>query len=129
MRYLEGEEVLVIHAHIIDETGGLHGVRDMHLLASLIERPKMQFSGKDLYLTVFDKAAAYFESCALHHSFVDGNKRTAIALATRSLYLNGYELSASNLALERFVIVAVTKKYELKGVSVWLKKNSIRLEK
>lgn len=124
VRYLSGEELLVIHVRIIDETGGAHGVRDMNILASLLERPKIQFGGKDLYLSIFNKAAAYFESCAMHHAFIDGNKRTAIALSARFLYLNGYEVIPSNRVIETFVIAAVTKKYDIQKISAWLKKHS-----
>lgn len=128
MHYLSREEALVIHARVIDETGGSHGVRDIALFESLIERPKMAFGGKDLYRTVFDKAAAYFESSAFHHMFVDGNKRTAIALAARFLFLNGYELQASNSDLEKFVLDAVVKKHKLPKIAAWLKRHSQKLK-
>src|SRR3989338_4285770 len=95
-RYITSEDILVIHAKIIDETGGAHGVRDTHLLSSMAERPRMQFGGRELYPTLFDKTAAYFESCARHHVFFDGNKRTAIAIAFRFLSVNGYSLISSN---------------------------------
>lgn len=124
IRYLSGKEVLVIHARIIDETGGSHGVRDTRLLASLLQRPRMQFGGKDLYPTIFDKAAVYFESCALHHAFVDGNKRTAVALSARFLFLNGYELIVTNAALEKFILAAVRKKYGPAQITTWFKKHS-----
>ena len=123
-RYLEPEEVLIIHALIIDETGGAHGVRDINLLSSIAERPKMVFGGQELYPGIFEKAAAYFESCAFHHAFIDGNKRTAIALSARFLYLNGYELFTTNRGLEKFVLNAVTKKYTLQAIADWLKKHS-----
>lgn len=129
MRYLTGEEVLVIHAKIIDETGGLHGVRDTHLLASLVERPKMGFGGTELYPGVFRKAAAYFESCAHHHIFLDGNKRTAIAIAGRFLFLNGRELKASNEEMEQFVLEAVREKFEIDTIADWLEKRSRKLKK
>ena len=127
--YLPAEEILIIHARIIDETGGSHGVRDTNLLASVVERPKMQFGGKDLYPTIFDKAAVYFESCARHHAFLDGNKRTAVAIAARFLYMNGYALRVANSALEKFVLEAVVQKWELGRISVWLKKHSKRMGK
>lgn len=129
MRYLSHEEVLIIHAKIIDGTGGAHGVRDMHLLASIAERPKMQFGGRDLYPFVFDKAAAYFESTAFHHVFVDGNKRTAIAIATRFLFLNEYDVDVLNDELEHFVLDAVVKKYDLKMIAAWFKIHSRKREK
>ena len=129
MHYFTTEEILVVHARIIDKTGGMHGVRDVNLLGSLAERPKMQFGVKELYQTVFDKAAAYFESCAYHHVFTDGNKRTAIAIAARFLFLNGWELSASNTAAEKFVLAAVGKKYPLKKIAEWLRTHSKKIRK
>lgn len=124
INYLESEEILIIHARIIDQTGGSHGVRDLNQINSMIERPKSQFSGRDLYPTVFDKASAYFESCACHHSFIDGNKRTAIALTSRFLHLNGFELKVLNKKLEEFVLSAVIKKYNLAKIAAWIKNHS-----
>ena len=124
MRYLSKEEILVIHSRIIEETGGAHGVHDIGSVASLIERPKMQFGGKELYATIFAKAAAYFESCAMHHPFIDGNKRTAIAIAARFLYCNGYTLETSNKILEEFVLKCVVEKRTIQDIAAWFKKHS-----
>ncbi|TSC79267.1 MAG: death on curing protein [Parcubacteria group bacterium Gr01-1014_29] len=129
MKYLEAEDILVIHARIIDATGGSHGVRDINGVKSIAERPRMKFGGKDLYPTIFHKAAAYFESTAFFHLFIDGNKRTAITLAARFLYLNGYVLDVPNSAMEKFVLDAVVEKYELKKVADWFKKNSKKSKK
>ena len=128
MTYLKYEEVLIIHAKIIDETGGLHGVRDIHRIKSLIERPKMQFGGKDLYLFMFKKASVYFESCAHDHPFVDGNKRTDISIVARFLFLNGFELTATNAKLEGFVLNTVVKKYPLEKMADWFKKHSKKIK-
>ena len=84
----------------------------------------MQFGGMDLYLPVFDTLAAYLESCAKYHPFVDGNKRTALSCAARFLFLNGYELSASNPALEKFGVDVVVKKYEIPKIAGWLRRQS-----
>lgn len=128
INYLEYDEALIIHARIIDETGGAHGIRDINLVASMLGRPKMSFGGKELYPGIFDKAAAYFESCAMNHAFIDGNKRTAIALAARFLYLNNYEVVVSNKNMETFVLNAVVKKYDLHKVAVWFKKYSKKIK-
>lgn len=129
MHYLTAEEILIIHARIVDETGGLHGVRDTNLLGSLSERPKMQFGGKELYSDIFEKTAAYFESCAYHHIFSDGNKRTAIAIAARFLYLNDYELQIANELMECFILDAVEQKYKLEKIAAWFKKHSKKVKK
>ena len=73
MKYLTPQEIIVVHAQVVDETGGLHGIRDMGLLLSLIERPKTSFGGSESYRGVFTKAAVYLESLATYHVFVDGN--------------------------------------------------------
>ncbi len=115
---------MVIHSEIIDETGGLHGIRDVGLFASIIEKPKSRFGGKDLYKGLFKKAAVYLESIVQYHVFLDGNKRTGAVSAARFLSKNGYELSASNKDLENFVIKIAIEKMDLETISAWLKKHT-----
>lgn len=117
-----------MHSELIDETGGSHGVRDAGLLISIVEKPKMQFGGKELYKGVFIKAATYLESIAKFHIFIDGNKRTAITASARFLFLNGYELMATNKEVENFVINVVVKKLDLEKIAAWLKKYSSKLK-
>ena len=45
------------------------GVKDVKLLESAINRPKQSVFGDDAYPTVFEKAAALFESIAKNHAF------------------------------------------------------------
>ena len=127
MKYLTPQDILVIHAQLIDETGGSHSVRDVELLISLTERPKGKFSDKILYKDVFKKAAVYFESLVRHHVFIDGNKRIAVTTAARFLFLNGYELYATNKEVEKFVIDVVIKKHSIKTITAWLKKHSKKI--
>ncbi len=124
MKYLTAEEVLVLHSEIIDKTGGSHGVRDVGLLSSVIEKPKMQFSGKELYPGVFVKAGVYLEAFANYHVFVDGNKRTAFVSAARFLYINGSEFRGSNNEVERFMLQVVVEKLDIVKISSWLRKHS-----
>ncbi|MEK7094442.1 MAG: type II toxin-antitoxin system death-on-curing family toxin [Patescibacteria group bacterium] len=127
MRYLAAREVLIIHALVIDETGGLHGVRDLGLLESAIHRPRSVFGGKELYVGVLLKAAALFESLARNHPFTDGNKRTAIVTTARFLSLNGYKLVTTSKELERFTLSAVTKKLSITAIARWLEKHAKKL--
>ena len=115
---------MVIHAKLIDETGGLHGVRDLNLLISITERPKTSFGGKEVYPTVFEKAAAYLEGFVRYHVFVDGNKRTGIAASARFLFMNEYEFSVSNEKMEEFVLKIAMEKLEIPEIARWLEKYS-----
>ena len=91
MRYLTAEEVAQINAGVAGE--GL--LRDAGLLASAVGRPAQVVFGHEAYETLFMKLAALFESLALNHAFVDGNKRTAVVAAIHMLNWNGYDLVAS----------------------------------
>lgn len=127
MNYLSAKEVLIIHSEIIDKTGGLHGLRDANLLVSAVERPKTSFGGKEVFNTVFEKAAACFESLAKYHVFVDGNKRTAIVASARFLHINDFELAATNEEVEDFVLKTIVKGLEVKEIATWFKKHSRKL--
>ena len=124
MRYLTAEEVLVIHSEILDKTGGLHGIRDVGLFASLLEKPKAAFGGKELYRGIFKKAAVYFEALVHYHVFFDGNKRTGVAAAARFLFVNGYELVATNREVESFALKVARQKPSLEAIAAWLKNHS-----
>ncbi len=55
MRYLTPEQVLFIHARLIAETGGEHGIRDLGLLQSAVSRQQTVFEGNELYPDVITK--------------------------------------------------------------------------
>lgn len=127
MRYLSVQELLVIHSEIIDQTGGLHGVRDIGLLQSIAEKPRARFGGRELHKGIFLKAAAYLQSLVQYHVFLDGNKRTAIGAMARFLFLNGYELKATNKEIESFVLRIAVRKLELSMISSWLEKHTKKI--
>ena len=120
---------MVLHALVIDEIGGSHGVRDPHLLESIVRKPQSRFGGKELYRGVFKKAAVLLEATASYHVFVDGNKRTAFTATARFLYVNGYELAVGKRDAEKTVLATVTKAVDIESLERWLKKNSRRIPK
>ena len=95
---------------------------------SIVEKPKSKFGGKELYKRIFKKAAAYLESFVQYHTFTDGNKRTGAVSAARFLFINGYELTATNKELENFVMKIAVEKLESDTIASWLKKNSRKLK-
>lgn len=58
IRYLTLEEVLELHRLVLEQSGGLAGVRDLGALDSAVAQPLMAFGGQDLYPTLGEKAAA-----------------------------------------------------------------------
>lgn len=124
MKYLTPEQVLFIHSRLVDETGGLHGIRDLGLLQSAVSRPQATFSGKELYPDVFHKAAALMESLIRNHPFIDGNKRTAITSAGIFLEMNGYFLETSQKELERFTLTMAIERVSIQDAAEWFKEFS-----
>lgn len=121
--YLTPQQVLFIHARLIETTGGAHGLRDLGLLQSAVVQPQTTFDGADLYPDLWHKAAALLESLAQNHPFVDGNKRTAITATAMFLRQNGYALQTTNEAVETFVMMVVEKRPSLDTIVPWLKEN------
>jgi death-on-curing protein len=124
MDFLSAEQILFIHARLIEETGGSHGVRDLDLLLSAIGRPQANFDGQDLYPDLFSKAAAWMESCFGNHPFVDGNKRTGVTVAGIFLRRNGYRLTASNADLVKIAMGVAQSHFSLDEIATWLRENS-----
>ena len=57
--FLEIEDVLNIHQVLVEQFGGISGVRDEGLLESALSQPKATFFGELLHPTIHEQAAAY----------------------------------------------------------------------
>ncbi|NKQ34643.1 MAG: type II toxin-antitoxin system death-on-curing family toxin [Chloroflexi bacterium] len=123
--FLTPQQILFIHARLIETTGGSHGLRDLGLLESATARPHATFDGTELYPDIFYKAAALMESLAQNHPFVDGNKRTAITATALFLQQNGRHLQTTNEELERFTLLVVNERPSLDEIANWFQNNTI----
>ncbi|MCD8504279.1 MAG: Fic family protein [Burkholderiaceae bacterium] len=72
--YLTVNDVLAIHAVLVQRHGGADGLRDPGALESALFRPQTGY-----YADIIAEAAALMESLAINHPFVDGNKRVSFA--------------------------------------------------
>jgi death on curing protein len=98
-RYLTLVELLAIHDRLLEEFGGLAGVRDPGALEAALFRPQTGY-----YRDVVHEAAALFESLILNHPFVDGNKRVAFAASDVFLRLNGRVAAFDDAEAYEFII-------------------------
>jgi death-on-curing protein len=111
--FLTTKDILSIHRQEINRAGGEPNIREPESIEACTEAPKATFGGEYLN-TLFEMAATYISCLTIRHSFVDGNKRMALASALTFLYLNGYEveemndLELSDLVLE-FLTTGLTK--------------------
>ncbi len=98
-------EAIELQRILIDEFGGLHGIRDKGLLESAIFRPQNGYYG-----SVIEEAAALMESLANNQAFIDGNKRISFVLTDVMLESNGYSLDVEPFAAHRFITEAMDRK-------------------
>ena len=128
MNYLSAEQILFIHARLIEETGGSHGIRDLGMLLAAMGRPQARFDDQDLYLDLFGKAAALIESLIRNHPFVDGNKRTGVTATGLFLRRNGYHLTASNADLVAITMKIAQSQSSVEELTIWFRDNSQPIE-
>lgn len=97
-------EVIESHRLLIEEFGGLDGIRDRGLLESAVLRPRSGY-----YSNIVEEAAALMESLANNQAFVDGNKRVAFVMTDAMLRANGYFLDAEPVEAHKLMTEAMDR--------------------
>ena len=92
MIVLSKEQVIALHAQLIEETGGVGGLRDEGLLDSALNAPFQSFGNVEPFPSIQQKAARLGYGLIMNHPFVDGNKRIGAHVMLVFLALNGIEL-------------------------------------
>src|SRR5271157_50763 len=98
------EEVISIQEKLIENFGGIKGIRDLGLLDSALNRPFMTFEQNDLYNSIFEKASILILGIIQNHPFLDGNKRIGYFVFRAFLLSQGYDLKANEDEKYDFVI-------------------------
>jgi death-on-curing protein len=110
--YFDIEHAIKVHNWIIDNTGGRAGDNNLGLLVSPLEHIK-----NDLYYSSIETKLAHLVfSINKNHAFIDGNKRSSIALGAYFLELNGYDY-----CVQDFV-------QRMENIAVWLADNTMSKE-
>ena len=92
MKKLSKDQVLMLHAELLRETGGAEGLRDEGLLDSALNAPFQSFGETDVFPSLQQKGARLGYGLICNHAFVDGNKRIGTHVMLVFLALNGIEL-------------------------------------
>lgn len=109
-------EAIEIQKILINEFGGLHGIRDLALLESAIFRPQTGY-----YNGIIEEAAALMESLAKNHAFIDGNKRISFVLTDIMLSANGLSLDVNPLDAHAFIEGALDRhEFNFPTICEWL---------
>jgi death on curing protein len=121
LRWLSAKAVEAIHEELIARYGGSSGLRDDGLLASAVARPQ-HLAAYGRNPSVASLAAAYAWGLLRNHSFLDGNKRTALAAMVAFLELNGWELGCSEAEETAMVLRAAAGEITERAWSEWVRR-------
>lgn len=112
----------MMHEILIQKFGGSAGIRDKGALEGAVYRPQSGY-----YNDRITAAAALFESLAINHPFVDGNKRIAFAAMDVFLRMNGYKLNTNSQDAYNFIIgMFEEQKLDIENMKHWLKANTVK---
>lgn len=100
--FLKYEFVVETHDSLIHEYGGLYGIRDIDGLLSGLSRVSFYHYYEKFEVSYL--AAVYLHSINAGHLFIDGNKRTSLAVSESFLLVNGYVLTASSASLQKLAL-------------------------
>ncbi|GIP17725.1 hypothetical protein J40TS1_33670 [Paenibacillus montaniterrae] len=93
------------------------GVKELGLLESSVHRPLTSVFGKDAYPTIFEKAAALFESLGQNHPFHNANKRTAFTALVIFLHYNGLHFKMNTKKAEDFTVDMVNHQFNFQEIA------------
>lgn len=120
--YLTIAEVLAIQYELIEEYGGVHGLRDIRTVGNGRIPSQVGY-----YADAAEKAAALMESFANNHPFVDGNKRVALAATHTFLLINGYDLETDLRAAYEFMMSSLTNgEFRFAQILGWIKSHIVK---
>lgn len=123
MRYLTVNEVLDMYRRVMQQSGGMVGVRDMGALESAVAQPRMTFGGEELYPTLIEKTSALGFSLIQNHPFVDGNKRVGHAAMESFLLFNEHEIRATLDEQVEIILRVASGDVERDDFTNWLREH------
>ena len=117
---LTKEQILMLHAQLLEATGGCDGIRDNGLLDSALENPFQSFGSEELYPSIQAKAARLCYGLVKNHAMLDGNKRIGAHAMLVFLAINGYELEYTQKELYCLILDVAGSKKEYGDIFAWI---------
>jgi death-on-curing protein len=123
--WLAAREAVAINHRLVALFGGLAGgARDENLLQAAITRPLNKWHYDPVRPDLFTLAAAYSFAIVRGHAFLDGNKRTAHALAAVFLANNGIEHVPSEQEIVAVMVALAEGRLSEDEFAAWLRQTS-----
>ncbi len=93
--YLTYDDIVNIHNEIITQfaSSNIHrGIQNLGTLKAIVDKPSSGQFGQDNFPDIYSKCAVLLETIIQWHPFVDGNKRTALAVVSSFMLKNKFIL-------------------------------------
>ena len=127
-RWITKSALMLLHGESLATHGGGEGLRDEGLLDSALARPLnlVAYAADDAPPDVAALAASYTVGLAKNHPFLDGNKRAAFLATGLFLYLNGYQLNASQADATIIMLAVATGDITEDAFADWLRLHALK---
>lgn len=123
MYYLTKEDLLDLHAFAVEQYGGLLGIKSQDRLQTVLNAPRQEMFGAELYPDVCSKGAVMVYLLVKSHPFLGANEATALLALLRFLDLNGAALKPGIGASELVWVFKALADSDLdkEGLEQWLR--------
>lgn len=132
MIYLTKTDLIHLNQRLNEKAGkGTVGVQYPEGLDILVKQPQQILFGRELYPTLWLKAAFILQKITKKHIFADGNKQTSYYAAAFFLQENGYHLKADKHDALKFILYITNSEDSednIRFAADWLKVHSIKTE-
>ena len=112
-----------VHDLLIERTGGTPGILSEGQLESTAARPQQLFAHEAS--KIHRLAACYAYGLVKNRCFIDGNRRTALSVLDIFLQLNGYRLSAYEIAAVTVMRAVAADEMSEDKLSQWIEDNTV----
>lgn len=130
MIYLTKEEIIMVNHQVLTRTGQKYmGIQYPEGLSVVVEQPQMTVFNRELYPSIWLKAAYIVQKITKKHIFIDGNKRTAYLCLLLFLKKNSWELHLNADEGEAFVVqitLADDSEEEMIEIAHFLEKHCVK---
>ena len=130
MIYLTKEEIIMVNHQVLTRTGQKYmGIQYPEGLSVIVEQPQMTVFNRELYPSIWLKAAYIVQKITKKHIFIDGNKRTAYICLLLFLKKNSWELHLNADEGEAFVVqitLADDSEEEMIEIAHFLEKHCVK---
>lgn len=123
--WIDERDVIAVHTLLLEQHGGLGGLRDRGLLESALARPHHHHSYSES-VGIIDLASLYTVGIVRNHPFVDGNKRAGFTAGILFLEINGFEFVATEEDVIANVFALAAGELNETSYAAWLRSNAKR---